>query len=35
MRHTFVSLLSDDGMAFEKISRLVGHTSSHVTEDGC
>jgi integrase len=32
MRHTFVSLLSDDGMAIEKISRLVGHTSSHVTE---
>src|ERR1035441_3251992 len=32
MRHTFVSLLSDDGMAIEKISRLVGHTRSHVTE---
>jgi len=32
MRHTFVSLLSDDGMVIEKISRLVGHTSSHVTE---
>jgi len=32
LRHTFVSLLSDDGMAIEKISRLVGHTSSHVTE---
>lgn len=32
MRHTFVSLLSDDGMAIEKIARLVGHTSSHVTE---
>jgi integrase len=32
LRHTFVSLLSDDGLAIEKISRLVGHTSSHVTE---
>ena len=32
LRHTFVSLLSDDGMAIEKISRLVGHASSHVTE---
>ena len=32
LRHTFVSLLSDDGMAIEKIARLVGHTSSHVTE---
>jgi site-specific recombinase XerD len=26
LRHTFVSLLSDDGMAIEKISPLVGHT---------
>jgi integrase len=32
LRHTFVSLLSDDGMAIEKIARLAGHTSSHVTE---
>jgi integrase len=32
LRHTFVSLLSDDGMAIEKIARLVGHVSSHVTE---
>ncbi len=32
LRHTFVSLLSDDGMAIEQISRLVGHASSHVTE---
>ena len=31
-RHTFVSLLSDDGMAIEKIARLAGHASSHVTE---
>ena len=32
LRHTFVSLLSDDGMAIEKIARLAGHASSHVTE---
>ncbi len=25
LRHTFVSLLSDDGMAIEKIARLAGH----------
>jgi len=33
--HTFVSLLSDDGMAIEKIARLVGDASSHVTETVC
>jgi integrase len=33
LRHTFVSLLSDDGMAIEKIARLVGHASSHVTAE--
>jgi integrase len=32
LRHTFVSLLSDNGMAIEEISRLVGHSSSNVTE---
>jgi integrase len=32
LRHTLVSLLSDDGMAIEKIARLAGHASSHVTE---
>jgi integrase len=32
LRHTFVSLLSDNGMAIEQISRLVGHSSSNVTE---
>lgn len=32
LRHTFVSLLSEDGMAIEKIARLAGHASSHVTE---
>jgi hypothetical protein len=28
LRHTLVSLLSDDGMAIKKIARLVGHVSS-------
>jgi len=32
MRHTFVSLLSDNGMAIEEISHLVGHSSTNVTE---
>jgi len=32
LRHTFVSLLSDNGMAIEEISRLMGHSSSNVTE---
>ncbi len=32
LRHTFVWLLSGDGMAIEKIARLAGHASSHVTE---
>jgi integrase len=32
LRHTFVSLLSDNGMAIEEISRLVGHSSSNATE---
>ncbi len=32
LRHTFVLLLSDDGMAVDKIARLAGHASSHVTE---
>jgi integrase len=32
LRHTFVSLLSDNGMAIEEISRLVGHSSSNITE---
>ena len=31
-RRTFVWLLSGDGMAIEKIARLAGHASSHVTE---
>ena len=30
--HTFVSLLSDNGRAIEKISRLMGHSSPNVTE---
>ncbi|MGJ6966970.1 site-specific integrase [Streptosporangium sp. G11] len=32
MRHSFVSLLSDPGMALENISRLVGHKGTMVTE---
>jgi integrase len=32
MRHSFVSLLSDNGMAIESISRLVGHAGTTVTE---
>src|SRR5690242_17239749 len=32
LRHTFVSLLSDNRMAIEEISRLMGHSSSNVTE---
>jgi integrase len=32
LRHSFVSLLSDDGMPIEQISRLVGHTNTTVTE---
>lgn len=32
LRHSFVSLLSDAGMPVEEIARLVGHSSSTVTE---
>jgi integrase len=32
LRHSFLSLLSDDGMPIEHIARLVGHTSTTVTE---
>jgi integrase len=32
LRHSFVSLLSDDGMPVEQIARLVGHTSTTFTE---
>jgi integrase len=32
LRHSFVSLLSDHGVALEDISRLVGHSSTAVTE---
>jgi len=31
-RHSFVSLLSDNGVPIEEISRLVGHKSTLVTE---
>jgi integrase len=32
LRHSFVSLLSDDGVPLEEISRLVGHKNTTVTE---
>jgi integrase len=32
LRHSFVSLLSDGGVPIERISRLVGHTGTTVTE---
>ncbi len=33
LRHSFVSLLSDSGMAVDEISKLVGHSNSTVTEE--
>jgi integrase len=32
LRHSFVSVMSDRGIATEEISRLVGHSSTRVTE---
>jgi site-specific recombinase XerD len=32
LRHSFVLLLSDDGMPLEKIARLVGHVDTTTTE---
>ncbi len=32
LRHTFVSLMSEGGMSVEEIARLVGHSSTTVTE---
>lgn len=32
MRHSFVSLLSDDGVPLENIARLCGHSGTEVTE---
>ncbi|MEW1842706.1 tyrosine-type recombinase/integrase [Nonomuraea angiospora] len=32
IRHSFVSLLSDNGMALENIARLVGHKGGAITE---
>jgi integrase len=32
LRHSFVSVMSDRGMATEEIARLVGHSSSRTTE---
>ncbi|MEV4558300.1 site-specific integrase [Kitasatospora sp. NPDC049285] len=33
LRHSFVSILSDKGVPLEEISRLVGHSSTSVTEE--
>ena len=32
LRHTFVSLMSESGIAVEEIARLAGHSSSRTTE---
>jgi integrase len=32
LRHTFVSIMSDQGVALEKISDLVGHSDTHITQ---
>jgi integrase len=32
LRHSFVSLLSDDGVPIDRISLLVGHSGTTVTE---
>ena len=32
LRHSFVSLMSDQGMVTEEIARLVGHRSTRTTE---
>ncbi|MDL4820150.1 tyrosine-type recombinase/integrase [Actinomadura opuntiae] len=32
LRHTFVSIMSDQGVALEKISDLVGHSGTHTTQ---
>ena len=32
LRHTYVSLMSAEGVALEEVSRLVGHTNTVVTE---
>ena len=32
LRHSFMSALSDSGIPIEEISRLVGHSSTSVTE---
>ena len=35
LRHTFVSLMSESGIAVEEIARLAGHSSSRTTEVVC
>ena len=32
MRHTFVSFMSESGVAVEEFARLAGHSSSRTTE---
>jgi integrase len=32
LRHTFVSVMSNSGVAVEEIARLAGHSSSRTTE---
>jgi len=32
LRHSFVSMLSDSGVAIEEIARLAGHSNSSTTE---
>ena len=32
LRHTFVSVMSESGVAVEEIARLAGHASSRTTE---
>lgn len=35
LRHGFVSILSDDSTSIEKISHLMGHSGTAVTEGVC
>jgi len=32
LRHSFVSMFSDNGVAIEEIARLAGHSNSRTTE---
>lgn len=35
LRHSFVSIMSDNGVPIETIADLVGHASTAVTEEVC